>query len=747
MTIPNTPGDLEETKDPETEDEKDKRDDEDHTEDRGGGEGGEAGHGGQTVTTYMVVPPDGGWGWVIVASSFCCNIVVDGIIFTFGTFLKDLAVSFNASEAQVSLVGSLLSGFYLITGPFVSALANRYGFRCVTILGSILGCISFILASFSTSLWSLCFFYGILGGVGFGLIYVPAVITTGFYFERWRALATGIAVCGSGIGTFLMAHVGTYLQENFGWRGSFIIQGGFILNCAVLGALFRPLKPVKVVIPSDVAENLEDARHDDLHEPDGKLPLLVTSETQVPIYEISYEEASIHGSEKELEITATEPLDPQNTFLKVNNNALYPSASEILKTGTLCKAAVSTQSLNYAHHAHPRTNLLRVESKSEKRLSIPIYPEVDTKPNCNGGSPAHLAPPTPAFESPRKLQHQDSDRITNFIKDEFQNLEKMNGGPQHALLDPCDRRGSAVTVRKIGSVETVNMTRRGRRGTIPKVDGVVRPMYRDDIFLQGSLKRLPQYASQVSSLNYHMSVSRLPTRRDVEEEEKGSFQLCPEAVRRTLATMLDISLLYSPTFLLLGFSGFFTMMGFFVPFMYLKERAEDAGMDAETAVWLIPVIGITNTVGRMACGLLTSLPGVNSLFINNVALTLGGIATIFSGVFMTPSYQFTYVCIFGLAIACFASLRSVIIVDLLGLENLTNAFGLLCLFQGVAAVFGAPLAGQFKVMTNSYDCSFYLSGGLLTLSAIMSYPLNRLNKWEKERNRLKENLNYEMKSI
>jgi hypothetical protein len=43
--------------------------------------------------------------------------------------------------------------------------------------------------------------------------------------------------------------------------------------------------------------------------------------------------------------------------------------------------------------------------------------------------------------------------------------------------------------------------------------------------------------------------------------------------------------------------------------------------------------------------------------------------------------------------ACFASLRSILIVDLMGLDKLTNAFGLLLLFQGIAAAIGSPLAG------------------------------------------------------
>lgn len=71
---------------------------------------------GRTVATFTVVPPDGGWGWVIVAASFFCNLVVDGIIFAFGMFLSDISQAFDESKAKVSIIGSLLAGFYLMVG-------------------------------------------------------------------------------------------------------------------------------------------------------------------------------------------------------------------------------------------------------------------------------------------------------------------------------------------------------------------------------------------------------------------------------------------------------------------------------------------------------------------------------------------------------------------------------------------------------------------------------------------------------
>ena len=62
--------------------------------------------------------------------------------------------------------------------------------------------------------------YGVIGGIGLGLIYLPAVVAVGYYFERRRALATGISVCGSGVGTFLFAPLATFLVGEFGWKGA-----------------------------------------------------------------------------------------------------------------------------------------------------------------------------------------------------------------------------------------------------------------------------------------------------------------------------------------------------------------------------------------------------------------------------------------------------------------------------------------------------------------------------------------------
>lgn len=61
-----------------------------------------------------------------------------------------------------------------------------------------------------------------------------------------------------------------------------------------------------------------------------------------------------------------------------------------------------------------------------------------------------------------------------------------------------------------------------------------------------------------------------------------------------------------------------------------------------------------------------------------------------------------YSAVFGFNIGAYVGLTSVILVDLLGLDRLTNAFGLLLLFQGIASLIGPPIAGKKKTPSSCF---------------------------------------------
>jgi len=82
-------------------------------------------------------------------------------------------------------------------------------------------------------------------GLGLALNFQPSLIMLNRYFSEKRPLANGLAAAGSPVALCCLAPLGQVLQDNYGWRGGFLILGGILLNCCACGALMRPLVPPK----------------------------------------------------------------------------------------------------------------------------------------------------------------------------------------------------------------------------------------------------------------------------------------------------------------------------------------------------------------------------------------------------------------------------------------------------------------------------------------------------------------------
>ena len=68
---------------------------------------------------------EGCMGWVVVLASFLCNMVIDGIGYSFGVLLQPLKEEFQAGAGAVAFVGSILAGVIMLTGPVAAASVNR----------------------------------------------------------------------------------------------------------------------------------------------------------------------------------------------------------------------------------------------------------------------------------------------------------------------------------------------------------------------------------------------------------------------------------------------------------------------------------------------------------------------------------------------------------------------------------------------------------------------------------------------
>lgn len=464
-------------------------------------------------------------------------------------------------------------------------------------------------------------------GFGFGLIYLPAIVSVTCYFEKKRSFATGIAVCGSGIGTFIFAPLTEALIKTYGWRGALLIITAITLNCIIFGALFRPL------------------------------------ETTRPRRKRTTSEMAVELAEKEKLMAINEESDNSPT------DSARRSVDDIVANGGTRQIVQDK----------PTSNTLTVSTA------------------VGDASLARMARSQPhLLQVPGDVAGEDNRKFGS-----YGNLPSNRDAEM----------GMTVSSRKGSTAET-----RSHHGG----SGV---MYRKDALYSGSMLNIPEYRADPKG--FSGSVMRIPddagsgTTNENEKVKVCGLIPCSKESYDAYKEMMDFGLLKDPVFILFTISNFCTSIGFNVPYVYIKDKALELGIPSADASFLLSVVGIANTIGRVILGYISDKPWLNRLWLYNGALTVCGlginvvfasichqsfefrfiffvqIATAFSAFCDDYVSLIVYCASFGFTIGAYVGLTSVILVDLLGLEKLTNAFGLLLLFQGIASLVGPPIAGKF----------------------------------------------------
>jgi MFS family permease len=206
-------------------------------------------------------------------------------------------------------------------------------------------------------------------------------------------------------------------------------------------------------------------------------------------------------------------------------------------------------------------------------------------------------------------------------------------------------------------------------------------------------------------------------------------------MRNALSEMIDLKLLREPVMLLLCLSNVLGMLGFYVPFVFIIDLAMARNSTASQATLLLSLIGITNTFGRVMFGWAADRRWVSALAINNWSLISCGILTCLCPLLPNFLWLTVYSGLFGFIVSAYVCLTSIVLSDLLGVERLTNSFGLLVVSRGIASLLGTPLAGIVYDITSSYDASFMFSGILILLSGLVSCIIPFVHRHERSKMR------------
>ncbi|KAK2710735.1 monocarboxylate transporter 10-like [Artemia franciscana] len=182
-------------------------------------------------------------GWIIVMACFMSNFLIFGIHNCFGLISEQLKSELSQSDGQnvvakISFVGSLSIGMTFLMSPVAGILIDLVGAKKTAMLGGMMAVSGMVTSAYALNKIEILFLtYGILFGGGASLVYSPAVVVLGHYFDRYLGLVNGILATGSSVATVVLPFILEPLFSSLGLAQTFQVTAG-MLFILVLCSLF-----------------------------------------------------------------------------------------------------------------------------------------------------------------------------------------------------------------------------------------------------------------------------------------------------------------------------------------------------------------------------------------------------------------------------------------------------------------------------------------------------------------------------
>src|SRR5262249_24844120 len=110
--------------------------------------------------------------WVQLGLGLVCMITISSPQYVWALFTQPIAAAFHAGLPQVQITFSILIVVQTFLSPGQGFLIDRFGPRPFLSMGAVLTGLSWMLASLASSVTGLYLTYGLLGGLGTGIIYI-----------------------------------------------------------------------------------------------------------------------------------------------------------------------------------------------------------------------------------------------------------------------------------------------------------------------------------------------------------------------------------------------------------------------------------------------------------------------------------------------------------------------------------------------------------------------------------------------
>ena len=171
-------------------------------------------------------------------------------------FTGPLNQKLGTTLAQLQWTFSLLIILQTWLSPFQAYLVDRFGPRLLIAIGALLSGGSWVASAYVDNLWALYFTYGVLGGIGTGIIYVGIIGLMVRWFPDRRGLATGLAAAGYGFGAVFTSFPIDSMIKSAGYGQTLVVWGIIQGVIGILAAQWLRVPPENYHVPGAAAAAL-----------------------------------------------------------------------------------------------------------------------------------------------------------------------------------------------------------------------------------------------------------------------------------------------------------------------------------------------------------------------------------------------------------------------------------------------------------------------------------------------------------
>ena len=184
-------------------------------------------------------------------------------------------------------------------------------------------------------------------------------------------------------------------------------------------------------------------------------------------------------------------------------------------------------------------------------------------------------------------------------------------------------------------------------------------------------------------------------------------------------------------FVLFWISASMTYLSHITLHWFIPDRAIEIGLSLHNAAMTITVVNWANVLSRLIFGLTSSEKFFNHVMMLIVYVFISGLSSILVFVWTSYwSYMF-FSALFGMLRGLFVIYQLLMIVDLVGEENVSLGLGLIYSLGGLVFLISIPTFGHLNEVTNSYVTTFVLYGGIEILGGVFLLPVLFYSCWAK----------------